>query len=63
MLTFLILLMYLLTSVGLTPRGRNTVHIYTQKIRRTTQIAILFGRLSGIRNQSGQTKINDNVTP
>jgi len=29
--------MYFLTAIGLTPGGSNTVHIYTQTIRRTTQ--------------------------
>jgi len=28
---------YLLTAIGLTPGGSNTVHIYTQTIHRTTQ--------------------------
>jgi len=28
----------LLTAIGLTPGGSSTVHIYTQKIHRTTQI-------------------------
>jgi len=30
--------MYLLTANGLTPGGSSTVHIYTQKIHRTTQL-------------------------
>jgi hypothetical protein len=47
----------LLTAIGLTPGGSNTVHIYTQTIQRTTQLTTLVGRLSGIRTQSGQTKI------
>jgi hypothetical protein len=51
-------LVYLLTAVGLTPSGSGTVHIYTQTIHRTTQLTTLVGRLSGIRTQSGQTKIN-----
>jgi len=29
---------YLLTSIGLTPGGSSTVHIYTQTINRTTQL-------------------------
>jgi len=29
---------YLLTAIGLSPRGSSTVHIYTQTIHRTTQI-------------------------
>jgi len=30
--------MYLLFAIGLTPGGSSTVHIYTQKIHRTTQL-------------------------
>jgi uncharacterized integral membrane protein len=55
-------MIFLLTAVGLTPGGSSTVHIYTQTAHRTTQLTILFGRLSGIRTQSGQTKINDALT-
>ena len=54
--------LYLLTPIGLTPGGSSTVHIYTQTIHRTTQLTTLVGRLSGIRTQSGQTKINDELT-
>jgi len=31
-------LIYLLTAVGLTLAGSNTIHIYTQTINRTTQL-------------------------
>ena len=31
-------------------------------MRRTTHLTTLFGRLSGIRTQIGQTKINDELT-
>ena len=31
-------MIYLLTAIGLTPGGSSTVHIYTQKIYRTTQL-------------------------
>jgi len=48
----------LLTTIGLTPGGSSTTHIYTQTIHRTTQLTTLVGRLSGIRTQSAQTKIN-----
>jgi len=47
----------LLTEIWLTPGGSSTVHIYTQTIHRTT----LVGRISGIRTQSCQTKINDEL--
>ena len=53
---------YLLAVIGLTPGGSNTVHIYTQTIHRTTQLTTLVGKLSGIRTQSGQTKISDEQT-
>jgi len=53
---------YLLTAIGLTPGGSSTVHIYTKTIHRTTPLATLVGRLSGIRAQSGQTKIKDELT-
>jgi len=52
----------LLTAVGLTPGGSSTVHIYTQTIHKTTQLTTLLGRFSGIRTQSGQTNINDELT-
>jgi len=55
-------MIYLLTAVGLTPGGSSTVHIYTQTVHRITQLTILVGRLSGIRAQSSQTKINDELT-
>jgi len=56
-----LILIYLLTAIGLSPSGSSTVHIYTQTIHRTTQLKTLVGRFSGIRNQSGQTKINDEL--
>jgi hypothetical protein len=55
-------MIYLLIAIGLTPGGSSTVHIYTQTIHRTTQLTTLVGRLSGIRTQSGQTKINEELT-
>jgi len=54
--------MYLLTAIGLTPDGSSTVHIYTQTIHRTIQLTHFFGRLSAIRTQSDQTKINDELS-
>jgi len=56
------MLIYLLTAVGLTPGGSSTVHIYTHTIHWTTQLTTLVGRLSGIWTQSGQTKINNELT-
>ena len=66
----MILLIHLLTGIGLTLGGSSTVHIYTQTIHRTTQLTTLttqvttlnVGRLSGIRAQCGQTKINVDLT-
>ena len=55
-------MIYLLTAIGLTPGGSSTVHIYIQTIHRTTQLTTLVRRLSGIRTQSGQTKVNDELT-
>jgi uncharacterized integral membrane protein len=57
----MIYMIYLLTAIGLTPGGSSTVHIYTQTIHRTTQLTTLVRRLSGIRAQSGQTKINNEL--
>ena len=59
---YILILIYLLTVIGLTPSGSSTVHIYTQTIHRTTQLTTLVGRLSGIRAQRGQTKINNELT-
>jgi uncharacterized integral membrane protein len=56
------LLIYFLTAIGLTPGGSSTVHIYTQTIYRTTQLTALVGKFSGIRTQTCQTKINDELT-
>jgi len=53
---------YLLTAIGLSPGGSSTVHSYTQTVYSTTQLTTLLGRLSGIRTQIGQTKINDELT-
>jgi len=48
-------MIHLLTAIYLTPGGNSTVHIYTQTTHRTTHLTTFVGRLSGIRNQSGQT--------
>jgi len=42
-------MIYLLTAIGLTPGRSSAVHIYTQTIHRTTQLASLVGRVSGTR--------------
>ena len=56
-----VILIYMLTAIGLTAGGSSTVHIYTQTIHRTTLLTTLVGRLSGIRTDSGQTTINDEL--
>ena len=58
----ILILIYLLSTVRLTPGGSGTVLIYTKTIHRTTQLTTLVGRLSGIRNQIGQIKVNDELT-
>jgi len=55
-------LMCLLTAAGLTPSGSSAVPIYAKTIHRTTQLTTLVRMLSGIGPQSGQTKINDELT-
>jgi len=34
----MLIIIYLLAAIGLTPGGSSTVHIYTQTIHRTTQL-------------------------
>ena len=55
-------MIYLFTSIWLTPGGNSTVHIYTQTIFRIKKLTILVGRLFGMRTQIGQNKINDELT-
>jgi len=57
----IVILIYL-TAIGLTAAGISTVHIYTKTIHGITQLTTLVGTLSGIRTQSGQTKISDELT-
>jgi hypothetical protein len=58
----ILILIYLLTAIGLTPGGSSTVHIYAQTIHRRKQLTTLVGGLSEILNQSGRTKINDELS-
>ena len=51
-------MIYFLIAIGWSPGGSSTEHIYTQTVHRKTQLTTSVGRLSGIRTQSGQTKIN-----
>ena len=62
LLVLILIWIYLLTAIGLTPGGSSTVHIYKQTIHRTAQLTSLVGKLSGIWTQSGQTKINVELT-
>jgi len=39
----ILILIYLLTAIGLTPGGSSTAHIYTQTIHRTTHLTTLVG--------------------
>jgi len=57
-----LILIYLLTAIELTPGDSSTEHIYTQTVYRKTQLTTLVGRLSEVRNQSGQTKVNGELT-
>jgi len=44
----ILILMYLLTAIELTPGGSSTVHIYTKTIHGTTQLTTKVGIHSGI---------------
>jgi len=41
LVTFVLILIYLLTTIGLTPSGSSPVCIYTQTVHRTTQLTTL----------------------
>jgi len=73
----MILLIYFLTAIGLTTGDSSTICIYAQTMHRKKTInnfgntvnnfekkvtALNVGRLSGIRTQSGQSKINVELT-
>ena len=45
----LLILIYLLTAIGLTPAGSSTVHSYTQTVHRTTQLRNSAGRVPSLR--------------
>jgi hypothetical protein len=55
-------IIYWLTAIWFTSGGSSIVHMYTQTIHRKTQLTTLVGRFSGIRSQSGQIKINDELS-
>jgi hypothetical protein len=43
-------MIYLLTAIGLTPGGSNTVHIYTHTVHRTTWLTQKIPRTTQITN-------------
>jgi hypothetical protein len=47
----MILLIYLLTAIGVTPGGSSTVYIYTQTVHRTTQLTTLTAQLTTLATQ------------
>jgi uncharacterized integral membrane protein len=52
-------MIYLSTAIGLTPGGSGTVHIYTQKIHRTTQIQTIY-KTTQITKNNTNNKNNTN---
>jgi hypothetical protein len=53
----ILILIYLLTAIGLTPGGSSTVHIYTQTIQRTTQSATLMEGFLGFEPRVFKLKL------
>ena len=51
---------YLLTAIGLTPRGSSTVHIYTQRTHRTTELTTRTTKLH--QNNTINNNNNNNNT-
>jgi len=54
----LLILIYLLTAIGLTPGGSSTVHIYTQ----TTQLTTLVEGFLGFEPRVVKLKLTKNLT-
>jgi len=50
----------LLTSIGLTPGGRSTVHIYTQTVHRTTQLQLWLEGFLGFEPRVVRLKLTMN---
>ena len=50
-------MIYLLTAIGLTPGGSSTVHIYTQTIRRTTQLTQTIHRTTQLNKTTQLTTV------
>jgi uncharacterized integral membrane protein len=58
----LLILIYLLTAVGLTPGGSSTVHIYTQAIHKITQLTTLVEGFLGFETRAVKLKLTMNLT-
>jgi transcription initiation factor TFIID subunit TAF12 len=54
-------MIYLLTATGLSAGGSNTVHIYTQTVRRTTQITTEQHKQQNNTNNNRTTQITTNL--
>jgi len=59
-LSSLLILIYLLTAIGLTPGGSSTVHICTQTIHRTTQLTTLVEGFLGFEPKVIKLKLTMN---
>ena len=53
----ILILIYLLTAIGLTPGGSSTVHIYTQTIHRTTQLTTWLEGFLGFESRMAKVKL------
>ena len=58
----LLILIYLLTAIGLTPGGSSTVHMYTQTTHRTTQLTTLVEGFLGFEPRVVKLKLTMNLT-
>jgi hypothetical protein len=56
-------MIYLLIAVGLTPGGSSTVHIYTQTVRRTTQLTQTINRTKQLTIWHRSLIFNSNKSP
>ena len=59
-LSSLLILIYLLTAIGLTPGVNSTVHMYTQTIHRTTQLTTLVEDFLGFKPRVVKLKLTMN---
>jgi len=56
----ILIFIYLLTAVGLTPSGSSTVHIYTQTVHRTTQLQLWLEDFLGFEPRVVRLKLTMN---